>query len=179
MKNLVRLKIFFWGFLTLILLLFASCGSSGGGDFFAGAGFATIDTSPKVIDTGNRMQVRSEIGNTHPEGVMLKYRYPDALSYVADTAELRVDGNTKKIAPSIDIDMGNEMFLVFFFKQRDFGKDNYGLLTFELRANSALSTGKIEVDLDVDDILIENEIEFDLDNPEFTAIDSVNIRVID
>lgn len=180
MKNSAQLAKISLLFLVLNALLLSSCGSSGGsGGFFAGAGFVTVDASPKRVDTGNRMQLRSEIGDTHPDGVALKVRYPRSLSYVLETAELSVDGAKKMVFPAVDIDTGSEMFLVFFFKQSEFGKNNYGQLTFELRANSALSSGRIEVDLDVDDIFVDNRVEFDPSNPEFTAIDSVGITIID
>jgi len=167
--------------LTFLVSALSSCGgssSSGGSDFF-GAGFVSISAQPNQIDTGNRTKITTFISDTHKDGVLLKFRMPLALFYVPGTARLRVDNNEKTLTPDVNIETADEIFMVYFLEQKDFGMNNVGKLTFELRGNEILSKGRVEVDLDVNDKFIEDEVEFDPENPEFTATDWVEITVIE
>jgi len=161
----------------LILSLGACGGSSGGGDDFAGAGRVSVSASPKEIDIGDRQKVTVDISDTNDDGVILKMRYPSGLSYVQDSSFLEVDERELDIGPQVNADDGNEVYLVYFFPKSLFDENGDGVLTFLLEGNDEVTRGKIEVDIDVDDPLIDDSNEFDTSNPEFQSEDEVDIKV--
>ena len=116
-----------------------------------------ISASPTSIDTGDRMRVTINLEQVHPDGVILKILYPQALHYVLNSARLQAAGATKAVSltPAFDepadhtVDSG--VFLVFFLAAKSFGKQYQGILTFELEAVRKLQDGEIGVDADVDD----------------------------
>lgn len=166
--------------LLLALSVFSSCGGGDDDDSsFVGAAIVSINTSPRKIDTGDRTQTRVTIQEVHENGILLKVRFPAALSYVLDSAILEVDGDEIDVGPAINSGDENDVYLVFFFSNDTFGEDARGTLTFELEASSGTKKGEIEVDADVDDPLVDNGSEFDTENPEFVAESTTSIEVID
>jgi hypothetical protein len=170
--NLLRLLT-----LSLAALGLCSCGGGGGSDSFVGAGRVMISSSPSHVDVGDRTLVTVDLSDINDDGVILKVRFPAALTYVKNTAFLEVDDLEKDIGPDINIDTDNVVFLVFFFRRSEFAEQNQGTLSFQLEGVTAVQDGEISVDIDVDDALIDNAVEFDPENPEFQVEDATGIRV--
>lgn len=68
-------------------------------------------------------------------------------------------------------------YLVFYLTRDAFGSDNSGTLSFVLRAKEVLDSGKVELDVDLDDPSVPNNTEFSLENPQFEAEQSVTVRL--
>ena len=157
-----------------------SCGGGGGSDTsFIGAARVSLQVEPTKIDPGDRMQVRVAIEEVHENGIALKIRFPEGLAYVLNSSFLTVNGNESDESPEFNVSDSNDNFLVYFLPQDIFGSKDSGELVFELEGTSEVSTGKVEVDADVDDPLVANGEEFLVDTPEFGAEDSVDVEVID
>lgn len=158
----------------------ANCGGGGGGGGgFIGAAQVSLSASPTTIDSGDRMLVRAQISRVHENGILLKFRYPDALTYVLDSAILTVNGKEIDASPSTNAAKDGDIYLVYFFSQGIFDEDFQGEFSMQLEGTSALNSGTLEVDSDVDDPLIDDSVEFDIENPEFVPEDSVSVRVMD
>ena len=167
--------------LTVACSVISLCGcggGGGGGDEFIGAAEASISASPQRIDSGDRALVRCDVGNVHPEGIMLKFRYPVGLKYVPASSYLSVDNQVSALTPAVNKEGGNFIYLVFFFSQTQFGQDNFGSVSFELEGASEVKDGRIAVDADVEDPEIDNANEFSPRNPEFEPEDDVKIEVV-
>ncbi len=165
--------------LSVALFGLSGCGGGGGGggDDFVGAALVAISAQPTQIDSGGRTRVTCEIQEVHQNGIALKFRFPQGISYVRETAFLEVNGQQIDISPNYYLSSGSSRYLVFFLSRDIFGEDNYGKVTFELRGDSEVKDGRIEVDADVDDPFIANSAEFDVNNPEFGYEDQVKIEV--
>ena len=166
---------------SLILLSLVSCGGGGGGGGgFTGAAVVNVDASPSSFDTGDRTLVTINISAVHENGIILKIRYPDELSYVIESAFLSVDGDEQDVSPKFNLSDENKSYLVFFLGQDLFGSDGEksGELTLELEASKSFSDDKIEVDADVDDPLINNDEEFSVKEPQFVAEDEASVDVV-
>lgn len=155
------------------------CDSGGNdeGSGFVGAAIVRISTSPSTIDTGDRTEVKVDITDVNPNGIILKIRYPEDLSYVLDSAELTIGDDETSLTPALSQSDGDRKYLVFFLPQDSFGKDEAGIVTVQLEAGSDISDERVEVDADVDDPLINNDVEFNIDEPEFAAEDEAAISV--
>ena len=155
-----------------------SCGGGGGGDdSFVGAANVSIRVTPSEIDTGDRMLVTVNISDVHPNGIILKIRYPRGLAYVPDSATLAVNEAEFDIGPSVDTADDRVNYLVFFLSQDSFSTNLTGEITLQLEGSARVSEGLVEVDADVDDPLIDNTVEFDIENPEFGAEDLAIVEV--
>lgn len=182
------MKIRFHFLLTLTLTLgsMTGCGGGGGGGSdFAGAATVSLDVQPSQIDTGDRTQVSSQVGDVHSNGIALKYRYPTGLKYVHSTAFLTVQDKEYDISPTVNV-VSNEdeaIYLIFYLPQKLFTTSGQeyngqpGTVSFQLVGRSAVDDGLVEVDADVDDSSVDNNVEFDLANPEFVAEDQAYISV--
>lgn len=162
-----------------LISLLSGCGGGGGGDGFIGAAQVSISATPNRIDTGDRTQLRISISEVHENGIALKIHHPDGLTYVRDSATLIVEGADIDTGPLNNVSSETGVFLVFYFTQSIFGKNDRGELLLELEATGEVSDGSIEVDADVDDPLIDNENEFSVETPEFQGEVSASIEVID
>ncbi len=179
MKN--RLQ-FIQAFAILVLsfALLTGCGGGGGGGGFSGAGNASISTRPDSIDIGDRTKVTIDISSVNEDGIIVKVKFPEGLTYVPDTSILTVDDDRNDIGPDISvINNDDDRFLVFFFTEDDFDRDGNGKLEFELKGNEVVKNGSVEVDIDVDDPNIANGSEFDPEDPQFQEEDTAYIEVID
>ena len=159
------------------LPMLACGGGGGGGGSFIGAAIVTIGVSPGNIDRGDRTQVRIDVEQPHPDGILLKVRYPSDLTFVPNSANLTVNGDDTRITPAINQSSGNDVYLVFFLSNEQFGEDERGYIELELEAIESNKDAQIEVDADVDDPLIDNPGEFSIDNPEFEAEDADRIEI--
>lgn len=163
----------------LSVVLLSSCsggGSSDDGDFI-GAAEVSLTASPKIIDTGDRTEVRIRIQHVNESGIALKIRFPSSLSYVPSSAQRIVDGDEHDASPTVNATKDDDVYLVFYFSQDDFDSDASGQVIVLLEGVSSEAEGFIEVDADVDDPAIDNSSEFSLEEPEFEAESDSKIQV--
>lgn len=160
--------------------VFGCGGSGGGGDSFSGAGNVLVSIQPNTIDVGDRTRVTVRISQVNPDGILLKVKFPDGLSYVGDTAFLIIGSDEIDIGPDLNVSGdGDDQFLVFFFEQDDFSENFEGVVQFELVGVDKVVAGEVEVDIDVDVPTVDNPGEFDPFNPAFQAEDSDMVVVED
>jgi hypothetical protein len=168
--------------------LLAGCGGGGGGSDssdFVGAAEVSMQATPTKIDSGDRTLVTTEVSNVIESGIALKFRFPDSLRYVPESAFLYVNKKEIDLTPTVNQVSTEERarYVVFYIKQNLFAKPGRkyegegGTIKLQLEGVKALEEGKIEVDADVDDPAEDNATEFKIDSPEFVAEDDSNIAV--
>jgi hypothetical protein len=172
----------FFSKISLVVSVFTLCscgvgGGGGGGSDFVGAAETSVEASPSTIDTGDRTEVKIDISDVHPNGIVLKVRIPKGLSYVPSSAFLTLDDDPIDIGPKKNVTKDNYVYLVFFLTQAQFGDDGQGRISFQLVGNSSLEDGKIDVDADVNDPLKNDDTEFNASNPTFEPEASTDIEV--
>ena len=167
--------------LVLLGLSLSACGGGGGGgggDGFQGAAKVDMSISPSSIDAGDRTLVKTKLSDIHENGISLKFRYPEGLRYIANTAVLFVDDDEYEIDPNFQVTNETDgTYLVFLLAQEQFNEDLKGTVEFELEGRDEVKAGKIEVDPDVDDTQLPDSQEFDPAAPEFQPEDSATINV--
>ena len=176
-----RNNFFSLGIIALLVSMVAcgGGGGSGGSGDYVGSAEVAIDAVPHEVDTGDRIRVTINVRDVIPGGILLKLRYPTALHYVKDSANLVVSGGSVAFPPTsyaVTSD-STTAYLIFAIAPSQLGKGNEGDLVLELSAASTLNKAKIEVDPDVDDPNIPNTQEFNVADPQFTADDSVTVKV--
>ncbi len=171
--------------LLIIGLTLSGCGGGGGGggdDFEAAS--VSVSVSPSSIDTGDRAEVRVQVSDVTPDGIILKIRFPAELSYVTGTSFLQVASDQEEdrdIDPVYYVpgDTEDASFLVFTFTLSDFGQDNSGEVVFQLRGDAPTSNDSLEgVDVDADFRGTE-ELTQEFATGEFSAEDHTDLRVED
>jgi hypothetical protein len=121
--------------------------------------------------------VTTHVSNLHPDGILLKFRYPKQLSYVDGTAVLRVNDSKAEITPIDNVVAGSVSYLVFHLTQANIGPDSDGTIAFELKAERGNVDGSIDVDPTIVDTSQPVTSQFNPDNPEFGAKDSAGISI--
>ena len=163
---------------SILALSSVSCGGGGGGGGnFSGAADIRVNAEPRVIDSGDRIQVKVTLSEIHENGVALKVRFSSELAYVPDSAEIEASGDEFAIVPTNNQSDAEGSYLVFYLIEDDFGREKQGDVVFELVGNDTVEEGLIEVDADVDDPQVDNSIEFNVEAPEFGAEDAVQVIV--
>jgi hypothetical protein len=170
--------------------ILAGCGGGGGGSddssTFSGAATVSLELTPSTIDSGDETLVKAWVGDVHPSGVALKFKYPSGLSYVFESATLTVGEEEVEIKPRNNVLTADEKstFLVFFLSQRLFRQDSEeytgqpGLVQLRLVGKSLVNNGLVQVDADVDNPDTADSIEFNVSKPEFAAADQASITVV-
>ena len=159
--------------LFFVLCPMIGCGSGGGsGSDYVGGANVSISVEPQEVDTGDQVLVSVGIGDVHPDGIALKIRYPQQLSFVTASALLEINGQRTLTSPDFEESSatGAYTYLVFLLDQ-PLLIERGGSLTFELRALGQISKGEIGVDADI------NTGEFDSSAPQFSAQDSVLVTI--
>lgn len=164
-------------FFTVCLLTGCGGGGGGGDSDFIGAAQVEISASPANIDTGDRMLVTVDINDVNESGIALKFKFPDGLSYVPSSSSLVIKDQSIDISPTINLKENNSVYMVYYLKNNLFGSDNRGSVQFFLEGVSAVVEGKLGVDADVDNPLIDNSVEFDPKDPNFVAESYVEVNV--
>ena len=155
-----------------ILCVLSACGGSGSSTGYSGAANVNIDASPQDLDVGDRTTVELDISDVNSDGIILKIRYPIELEYIAGTAKLYVDGDSRSATPSTIDSVNDETYLVFRITESNLGDNNHGTLAFQLRGASGIEDAKIAIDPDVD-----STTPFDPQNPEFETLVDVSVNV--
>lgn len=174
MKHIVKSIIF-----TLTIITITSCGGGGGGgeSVAYGPGSVGIDVSPNTIDTGDTTTVTVDLSDTHPDGILVKLKFPSTLTYVVDSAKLEALGKNIPYSPSFNKTWLGFRYLVFFMSPSRFGDSRSGTLRLELKGNAVVANGEVAVDVDTNDLTIPDDAEFVAASPKFAAEDAQAIKV--
>lgn len=170
------LKFFVAPFLTLCMM--TSCGG-GGGDSFVGGANVDLSVTPNTIDTGDRVLVRVNISNIHPDGVSVKFNYPTSLTYIPNSGAFESSSQDEfDVDPVVNQNIDDETYLVFFLSDDDVEQGSSATITFELEAVDTEDDAVIGVDADVNDISVDDALEFDIENPEYMSEDQESVNII-
>jgi hypothetical protein len=164
-------------FLTIIILIAVSCGSSNDG--FFGTAFVKVNADPTVIDVGDASFVTIDVDDVDDDNFFLKVRFPTGVQYLEGSSTIRVQGSDSERNPDLvftSVD-SNHNYLVYFLSRAEFGDSDGSRVTFDLVGFDRISKGLIEVDADIDDPNIDNNAEFDQNEPKFDAEASTEIQV--
>lgn len=138
-----------------------------------------LDAEPRTVDTGDFVTVRVRLTEvTKP--FVLKVRHHESLVYVPNSITLFGDGNPgPNIPPATDFGTktSDRYLVVPFYEVLHFGSRGRGTLTFNFQA-AAASREKIAIDPDEFEQTALGTF-FDSNNPRFTAVQQVDIRIID
>lgn len=166
--------------LILLTLFFLGLGCGGGGSQGApvGPARARVVISPSVIDSGDRAGVEIEISEIDPdlEAIAIKVRFPEALSYVVESAFYEFEDEFFDTGPDENANDSGNNYLVFYLDLETVSSESFGLV-FELLGVSSVLDGEVGVDIDFDDPEVDNDSEFTVTDPRFDAQASDDIRV--
>lgn len=166
-----------------LLLVLSSCGGGGGGgsDDQVYPATIAIDTDPGTIDSGDITFTHIDIYDVAPGGVVLKIKFPIALTYQTGSSIVEVDGVRYDTSPDFHESNTTDTYLVYIYRREDFGDSNYARLTIQLKGRDATTdaTGKIQVDADFNDPLVSTADKFSITDPQFDADDEVSITISD
>ncbi len=159
--------------------ILSSCGGGGGGDSFVGAANVSVTVDPHEIDIADRTRVQIRVWDLSADGILLKVRFPDGLSYVPESAVLKAGRVEEELTPAFLQADRNYVYIVFFLDQSDFGPrgTSTGTVTFQLKGVENVSKGSVQADADVNDENIPDPQEFNIDDPQFEVQSSDDITV--
>lgn len=158
-----------------------SCGGGGGGSGSSSPNYPG-DLSFRVersqIDPGDKNRVYVEIDNLNSSGAILKFRYPNALRYVPNSAWFfRGMDEAVHVAPYDETSLDGDRYLVFFLYPSSAINDSFITLEFDLKAVKSNSDAFIEVDLDNNDQGVPDSIEFRPSDPRFSALEKWDVEI--
>ena len=164
--------------IIISLVAISGCGSSSNDGFF-GAAFVEVDASPNSIDIGDATFVTVRVEDVDDDSIFLKVRFPEGLSYLRGSGQIRVGGEEFSREPDLVFSQEeeNKNFIVFFLSRQEFQDRDESIVSFDLVGISRVSESDIEVDPDIDDPNIDNQSEISFDDPKFQSEDSVRIQV--
>jgi hypothetical protein len=169
-------------FCALLPLGLGACGGDSDDDDseFVGAARVSVQNAPSKIDTGDRTRVRIGISAVNENGIALKILYPEGLAFVENSAVLELsEDETEELVPALNVEGDDGFYLLFFLSEDQFEERKRGVLELQLEGISSVRDGKIEIDADVNDPLIEDSEEFDLEDPQFVSESESSIEVIE
>ncbi|MCB0325457.1 MAG: hypothetical protein KDD69_17865 [Bdellovibrionales bacterium] len=158
-----------------------SCGAGGGagsrGDP-VGPAFAEITVFPSVIDSGDRTDVEVFIDQIVEDAIAVKIGFPAGLQYVTESAMYEVGGELYDAGPDAAGAGTDVSFVVFYIEPEDLlGGEESFFIHLQLVGVSDVADGRVGVDIDIDDPLVDNDEEFDPATPLYDAQDDDDIRV--
>jgi hypothetical protein len=175
---------------TAILVAAATaCGMGGGG----GGGGSSSDTANSnyegwidfqlekdSLDSGDLTQVSLTVYDMNPNGVILKFHYPEALRLVRGSGVLYVgnDGYSQQIFADAEESVDGSRYLAYFLFPKDMEDGNQQTVQFDLKAIAPDASAYLEVDLDNNDPNIPDRKEFSAEDPQFTNIDRFNVSIV-
>lgn len=163
--------------LSVLCCSLLSCGGGGGDDFF-GPAEVDFDVTPKSVFIGDRVLVKAELREVNEDGIVLIYRFPTALSYVNDSAMLRLDDDDEtSLTPVLNqaVEDDEEVYLVFVLPFSAFDQDAEGTVELQLIAIASKDNALIELDPNIRDLEKSNTQQFDISNPVFGT--DINERI--
>ncbi len=178
-------------FATAILIAAATaCGMGGGGGGGGGGGSDTANSNYEgyidfqlekdSLDSGDLTQVSLTVYDMNPNGVILKFHYPEALRLVRGSGVLYVgnDGYSQQIFADAEETVDGSRYLAYFLFPKDMDNGNQQTVVFDLKAIAPDASAYIEVDLDNNDPNIPDRKEFSAEDPQFTNIDRFNVGIV-
>ncbi|NMC62000.1 MAG: hypothetical protein GYA55_02405, partial [SAR324 cluster bacterium] len=168
------LKKFLWiSCLLIACTILSTCGggNGGGSSDYKAAAETVISVVPGSIDPGDRSLVSVRIWDVHPDGILLKVRFPLGLSYVKNSGQFEIHSVREIKNPIENVSDSENTYLVFFFSGSTFGDNgkDTGTLKFEIQATKASIEGEVEVDPVIRDLSVPADEQFDISNPLFGA----------
>lgn len=169
-------------FTVLSIGFLSACGGGGGGGGndaeSSGAAQLALQSEPRNVDTGSRVEVRIGIADVATDGVMLKVRFSPQLSFVPGSTQFTADGNTRTIIPTITTGAaGGYKYLVYFLSRQMFTDDNYADIDLSLRADQVSNDAVIQVDADYPDPVVPDYNEFNPNDPQFTPVSETYVDI--
>lgn len=158
----------------LILICLSACGSGGGGDpdpLSTKPADVTLSISSGNILVGDRLAVRSELTDIHPNGIVLKWRVPRSMVRVTNSEFLTLPGdNIVELTPYFDDDKGDDRYIVYVFPSSTFDEERRARIDFQLQATKPVDDALVELDVDIYDTTKSANQQFDIDKPLFGAV---------
>lgn len=170
---------------AFVAITLFSCGGGGGGGGDASnlspeAAVVTIEASPRVIEPGLYTEVKVHLFDVHPNGIILKLRFPVALKIVRNTPRLDVGQDTVFLTPLFQGTDGDALrYLVFSLPFSAFDENAQGDVVFKLQGDIEGEDLPIEVDADVNRRDVRDGQEFRVATPNFVAEDDIKVTVAD
>lgn len=167
----------------MVALSLGSCGGGGGGGGGDSSspnysGTLSFSVERDRIDPGDKNRVYAEISDLNPSGAILKFHYPTALRYVANSARLFPDRDEEtSITPFIEATDDGQRYLVFFLYPSAALDNSYISLEFDLKAVRSNPDAYIEVDLDNNDSQTLDSNEFRVSDPRFSALERWDVVI--
>jgi hypothetical protein len=163
----------------LVLLSLTSCGGGGGGGEFFGAAVVDLSANPDNMFVRDRTLITSNISEVNEAGIVFTLRYPKNLSYVLDTAKLKIGQTDVDVGPVINQLQDGWVYLVFVFSSDTFSADRRGTFTAQLLAETATDEAQIELQPTIRQAGVPDSQQFDLNNPKFGTDTSVTVTIKD
>lgn len=165
------------------LAILSGCGGGGGGGNATEGNPAsvTISISPQKIDSGDRVNAVVRLRDIQVfdfNGIIIKVLFPSSLDYVDDSAALELPESTNfRFSPTTE-NADESDFLLFYVDTDDIDpNDRRADISFLLEGTARLAKSTVSVDVDAADE--DNRDSFDATSPQFTALSSTTIEVID
>lgn len=164
---------------TLLAPLITGCGDDNDNPLSSGTAYLDVEADPEIIDQGDKTFVRIRVDDIKDEEFFLKVRYPAGMEYLKDSSFVESDGKDISRDPNQEFYNAEEdkNYLIYWLSKEEIDDEDDTTVTLNLVGRSRVSSGKIEVDADLDDPEIANSREVKEEDPQFGAEASVDIQV--
>jgi hypothetical protein len=164
--------------ISMVLGLTTCSGGGNNSDYFVAA-WLDLSCYPQDIYVGERTIVTAYIEDVNPQGVVVKFRYPDSLSYVPESAFLDVEGEIINVGPMVNAHDKKDsyIYLVYVFSQDTFGKHLNGKLFFHLLAEKVDKEARVEAAATMRDTNLPDTEQFDIRDPQFGTDTAVTVEI--
>jgi len=157
------------------------CGGGGGGPS-ASAGnpaAASIQVSPRTIDSGDRSLVTVELRDIQVEdsnGMIIKLVIPDSLDFLTTTPLFSRRDLDDVLIDARTFNGSNVQYILFYVDMASIPiSRREAEISFLVEGTELLSPSTVAVDVDVTDV--DDRQTFSVNNPRFTALSSTTIEV--
>jgi len=169
------------GFIIFFLFMLIGCGGGGGGPS-ASAGnpaAASIQVSPRTIDSGDRSLVTVELRDIQVEdsnGMIIKLVIPDSLDFLTTTPLFSRRDLDDVLIDARTFNGSNVQYILFYVDMASIPiSRREAEISFLVEGTELLSPSTVAVDVDVADV--DDRQTFSVNNPRFTALSSTTIEV--
>lgn len=166
---------------TLLFLFLPGCGGGGGGTS-GNPGNVQIEVSPNRIDTGDRMLIRVHINSLEffeNEFVVVKVRCPSGLSYVQDSTVVQTHNASENFTAqwsSLERNVDESVYVVTTLAENNLHGATSLEVSFYMEGQYAVSSGACAADIDHSN---PDEPRFDVNDPKFSSLSQMDVRVIE
>lgn len=160
--------------MLFLLLALCSCGGGGGGEpdpLSTKPADVSLTISSGNVLVGDRLAVRGDLSDIHPNGIVVKWRVPRSMVRVSNTEVLTLPGDQRvEISPMLDDEKGDFRYIVYVFPSSTFDKNRRARIDLQLRATKPVDDALVELDVDIFDTSKPSSKQFDLNRPLFGAM---------